>query len=70
MPGANGRVVSERVGALRPDTRVVLMSGYSGDAVLRHGIEVADAGFIQKPFTLDERDDWCETLCNRPCTKL
>jgi two-component system cell cycle sensor histidine kinase/response regulator CckA len=54
MPGMNGRVLSERVAAIRPETRVLFMSGYSDDAVLRHGIQMASSQFIQKPFSIDE----------------
>jgi CheY-like chemotaxis protein len=53
MPGMNGRIVADRVTALRPDTRVLLMSGYSDDAVLRSGIEMAKTPFIQKPFSME-----------------
>jgi signal transduction histidine kinase/CheY-like chemotaxis protein len=53
MPGMNGRVLSERLTAARPDLRVLFMSGYSDDAVLQHGIETATAPFIQKPFSMD-----------------
>jgi PAS domain S-box-containing protein len=53
MPGMSGRVVAARVTALRPDVRVLMMSGYSDDAVLRSGIEAAKTPFIQKPFSMD-----------------
>ena len=49
----NGRVLSEHLTLVRPETRVLFMSGYSDDAVLRHGIESASAQFIQKPFSMD-----------------
>jgi two-component system cell cycle sensor histidine kinase/response regulator CckA len=53
MPGMDGRVLSERLTTVRPDTRVLFMSGYSDDAVLAHGVETASAQFIQKPFSMD-----------------
>ena len=53
MPGLNGRILSERLTAARPDTRVLYMSGYSDDAILRHGVRKAAAHFIQKPFSID-----------------
>jgi signal transduction histidine kinase/CheY-like chemotaxis protein len=52
MPGMNGRQLSEVVVGLRNETRVLFMSGYSDDAVLRHGIETASAHFLQKPFSI------------------
>jgi len=53
MPGMSGRILSERLIALRPETRVLFMSGYSEDAMLRHGVQTAGAQFIQKPFPMD-----------------
>jgi len=53
MPGLNGRILSERLTVTRPDTRVLYMSGYSDDAILRHGVRKAAAHFIQKPFSID-----------------
>jgi CheY-like chemotaxis protein len=53
MPGINGRELSEIVVGMQGNTRVLFMSGYSGDAVLRHGIETASAQFLQKPFSID-----------------
>jgi CheY-like chemotaxis protein len=53
MPNMNGRVLAERLTAVRPDTRVLFMSGYSDDAVLRAGIHTAGVRFIQKPFSME-----------------
>jgi PAS domain S-box-containing protein len=53
MPGISGRLLSERFTALRPDTRVLYMSGYSDDAVLRHGVRSAGTHFVQKPFSIE-----------------
>jgi PAS domain S-box-containing protein len=53
MPGISGRQLSERLTKARPDTRVLYMSGYSDDAVLRHGVKSAGTHFIQKPFSID-----------------
>ena len=53
MPGISGRQLSERLTAARPDTRVLYMSGYSDDAILRHGVKSAGTHFIQKPFSIE-----------------
>jgi PAS domain S-box-containing protein len=53
MPGMSGRVVAARVTELRPDTRVLLMSGYSDEASPSGGVESAKTPFIQKPFSMD-----------------
>ena len=54
MPGIGGRELVRRVLASRPATRVLFMSGYADDAVMRRGILEVGAEFLQKPFTLDE----------------
>ena len=51
MPGLNGQDVALRIRALRPDIRVLFMSGYNEEAVLRHGVLAAGAAFIEKPFS-------------------
>jgi DNA-binding NarL/FixJ family response regulator len=48
----NGRELSELVVAMRSETRVLFMSGYPDDAILRHGIETASTHFLPKPFSI------------------
>ena len=50
MPEINGREVSERLRERRPDLKVLFMSGYNDDAVVRHGVVDSPAAFLQKPF--------------------
>ena len=51
MPGMSGAELGKRVRELRPDTRVIYISGYTESTVGQHGVE-ATSGFLQKPFTL------------------
>ncbi len=51
MPNISGRSLVDHVRKTRPDTSVLLISGYADDAVIRHGIYHDRAGFLQKPFT-------------------
>ena len=51
MPQMNGREVSERLLLVRPDVKVLYMSGYTDDAVLRHGVVANGVDFLPKPFT-------------------
>ncbi len=51
MPGLSGRELFERMKVFRPHTKVLFMSGYTDDTVLRHGIFHEEVAFIQKPFT-------------------
>jgi len=51
MPQMSGRELAEKARELRPDARVLFMSGFTDDAVVRHGIVADDVCFIQKPFS-------------------
>jgi two-component system cell cycle sensor histidine kinase/response regulator CckA len=51
MPEVNGRVLAERLSAMSPSMRILFMSGYSDEAVYRHGEISPNASFIEKPFT-------------------
>src|SRR4029077_6768030 len=51
LPGRSGPEVARRLGTTRPDTRVLYLSGYTNDAVLRRGVLEAGVAFLQKPFT-------------------
>ena len=53
MPGLSGRQVAEQVLQARPSVSILYMSGYTEDAVLRHGIASNEAPLLQKPFTPD-----------------
>jgi two-component system, cell cycle sensor histidine kinase and response regulator CckA len=52
MPGIGGRELAERVRKLRPEIKVLYMSGYTEQAVNQQGILGRDAVLLQKPFTL------------------
>ena len=51
MPRLGGRQLSEALLAERPDCRVLFLSGYTDDDVLRHGIIGSEVAFLQKPYT-------------------
>jgi len=51
MPGVDGRELAKRLAIVRPDLKVLFMSGYASDAVLHNGIVEEGTPFLQKPFT-------------------
>ncbi len=51
MPGMGGRELARQIKERRPTARVLFMSGYADDVMVRSGVPVGEAFFLQKPFT-------------------
>lgn len=52
MPRMGGGVLAEAVTAARPETKILFMSGYTDDAIVRHGVLEAGVQLLENPFTL------------------
>jgi CheY-like chemotaxis protein len=51
MPGMSGRVLADQFALVRPQARILYMSGYTDDAIVHHGVLTARMAFLQKPVT-------------------
>ena len=51
MPGMSGGELSEGLAPLRPEMKILYMSGYTDDTAVRHGVLEEGMAFLQKPFT-------------------
>ena len=51
MPGMNGKELKGRLESLKPEMKVMFMSGYTADIVANRGILDEGVNFLQKPFT-------------------
>ena len=53
MPGMSGRTLALRLASLRPEVRTIYMSGYTDEAITRHGVLEPGVTYVQKPFSPD-----------------
>ncbi len=51
MPHMSGPELAKRIASARPDMKLLCMSGYTDDAVVRHGVLDSTIAFLQKPLT-------------------
>jgi PAS domain S-box-containing protein len=53
MPEISGRALREQLATLWPELKVLYMSGYTNDEILRRGLGESGEMLLEKPFTLD-----------------
>jgi len=66
MPGLSGRELAEAVRCRYPGLKVLFQTGYTGDAVARHGILQPEVALLQKPFTLNALAKKVQEALERP----
>jgi PAS domain S-box-containing protein len=53
MPKINGRELAERLAVVRPEMKVLFMSGYTDNVILDRGIHTRGIALLDKPFTFE-----------------
>ena len=54
MPNMSGGELAKQLSRLRPETRLIFVSGYAGKAVMDHKILDLETNFLEKPYTLSQ----------------
>jgi len=54
MPNMSGGQLAEELVHLRPDTKLLFVSGYAGKTVIDHKVFDLETNFLQKPYTLKQ----------------
>ena len=66
MPQMSGKELCDQIRAQLPRTRVLLMSGYTNDALAHHGVLDEDLSFLEKPFSPSGLSRKTREVLNRP----
>ncbi|HSK75757.1 MAG TPA: response regulator [Thermoanaerobaculia bacterium] len=65
MPGLSGPDLVNRIREKSPDIRVIFISGYTDNVVLRHGILEGEVDFLEKPYTIERLARKIREVLNR-----
>ena len=68
MPTLGGRGMVDELRELSPGIRVLFMSGYTDNEILRRGIRTSETEFLQKPFTAEALCAAVRTVLGKPST--
>ena len=51
LEALNLTIPAKRLRKIKPDLKMLYMSGYPGEFIARHGVSGAETGYLQKPFS-------------------
>ena len=68
MPTLGGRGMVDELHELSPGLRVLFMSGYTDNEILRRGINTAETDFLRKPFTAEALCQAVRAVLAKPAT--
>jgi CheY-like chemotaxis protein len=68
MPGISGRELGEQLLMRYPGMKVLYLSGYTDEAIIRHGILPSGVFFLQKPFQLSTLSDKVRSILDGTAT--
>ena len=54
LPGMNGKLLADKMSRISPELKIIYMSGYTEDAIVKYGIFIDKVNFLQKFFTPQE----------------
>jgi CheY-like chemotaxis protein len=54
MPEISGRLLADRLLALKPDLKVLFTTGYTRNAIVHNGVLDAGTHLLPKPFSIDD----------------
>ena len=53
MPEMNGKALKTNIEKIKPDIKVLFMSGYTSNVIVHRGVLEENVNFLQKPFSLE-----------------
>jgi CheY-like chemotaxis protein len=66
MPKMSGREFADQLLRMRPNTKLLYVSGYADDVVLQNGISMQGMMYLQKPYSLKQLASKVQTLISSP----